>query len=198
MPLPGGGLPGRLSPRCKGRHIEVVTSTSPEDGEAIVISDAGLNAILIDWSFREDDSQTHAKATKLLQRVRSRYTRIPEFLMAERDEASTIPLDVMQMADEFIWTLEDIASFIAGRVLAAIHGYRQLVLGPTISALFKFAGTFEYSWHTPGHSGGTAFLKSPAGRAFYDYFGENLLRSDLSISVAELGSLLGRTGPIGR
>jgi len=178
-------------------HIEVVTSTSPEDGEAIVISDAGLNAILVDWSFGNDDAETHAKAKKLLARIRSRYTRIPVFLMAERDEASTIPLDVMQMADEFIWTLEDTASFIAGRVLAAIHRYRELVLGPMTSALFKFAGTFEYSWHTPGHSGGTAFLKSPPGRAFYDYFGENLLRSDLSISVAELGSLLDHTGPIG-
>ena len=35
------------------------------------------------------------------------------------------------------------------------------------------------------------------GRAFYDYFGENLLRSDLSISVGELGSLLDHSGPIG-
>jgi arginine/lysine/ornithine decarboxylase len=35
------------------------------------------------------------------------------------------------------------------------------------------------------------------GRIFYDYFGENLLRSDLSISVGELGSLLDHTGPIG-
>ncbi len=42
-----------------------------------------------------------------------------------------------------------------------------------------------------------AFLKSPVGRVFYDYFGENLLRSDLSISVGELGSLLDHTGPIG-
>lgn len=186
-----------LVAEMQARHIEVMTATSPEDGEAIVISDAGLNAILIDWTFGADDAQTHAKARKLLERVRSRYPRLPVFLMAERDEASTMPLEVMQMADELIWTLEDTSSFIAGRVLAAILRYRELVLGPMTSALLKFAGTFEYSWHTPGHSGGTAFLKAPAGRAFYDYFGENLLRSDLSISVAELGSLLDHTGPIG-
>jgi arginine/lysine/ornithine decarboxylase len=60
-----------------------------------------------------------------------------------------------------------------------------------------FASVYEYSWHTPGHTGGTAFLKSPVGRAFYQYFGENLLRSDLSISVGELGSLLDHSGPIG-
>ncbi len=186
-----------LVAELQARHIEVVTAISPEDGQAVVVSDAGLNAILIDWTFRDDDGRTHLKAKALLSRVRSRFARIPVFLMAEREEASTIPLDVMQMADEFIWTLEDTASFIAGRVLAAIYRYREHILGPMASALFKFAGLSEYSWHTPGHSGGTAFLKSPAGRAFYDYFGENLLRSDLSISVAELGSLLDHTGPIG-
>jgi len=61
----------------------------------------------------------------------------------------------------------------------------------------KFSQQYEYSWHTPGHTGGTAFLKSPVGRIFFDYFGENLLRSDLSISVGALGSLLDHTGPIG-
>src|SRR5208283_1705780 len=132
----------------QARHIEVVISTSPEDGEAFVISDAGLNTILIDWSFRDDNAETHTKARKLLERVRSRYARIPVFLMAERDEVNTIPLEVTQLADEFIWTLEDTAPFIAGRVLASILRDRELVWGPMTSALFKFAGTFEYSWHT--------------------------------------------------
>ena len=46
----------------------------------------------------------HVKATKLLKFVRSRNEKIPIFLMAERGEASSIPIDVMQMVDEFIWT----------------------------------------------------------------------------------------------
>jgi arginine/lysine/ornithine decarboxylase len=186
-----------LVAELQARHIEVITALAPEDGEAIVTSDAGLNAILIDWSFEKDDPNTKAKVRSLLRRVRSRYARIPVFLMAEREETSTIPLDAMQLCDEFIWTMEDTVSFIGGRVMAAILRYREHILGPMASALFKFAGVSEYSWHTPGHSGGTAFLKSPAGRIFYDYFGENLLRSDLSISVAELGSLLDHSGPIG-
>lgn len=65
------------------------------------------------------------------------------------------------------------------------------------AALAAFAGTYEYSWHTPGHAGGTAFLKSPVGRAFFQFFGEPMFRSDPSISVAELGSLLDHSGPIG-
>ncbi len=71
------------------------------------------------------------------------------------------------------------------------------MLPPLAAALMKFSQEYEYSWHTPGHTGGTAFLKSPVGRIFFDYFGENLLRSDLSVSVGALGSLLDHTGPIG-
>ena len=196
-PTSWGRASRALVTELEARHVEVVTAISQGDGEAVVVSDAGLNAVLLDWTFRDDEEGTHSKAKLLLERIRSLNARIPVFLMAERAEASTIPLDVMKMADEFIWTLEDTTSFIAGRVVAAIQRYRENILGPMTSALFKFAGVSEYSWHTPGHSGGTAFLKSAAGRVFYDYFGENLLRSDLSVSVGELGSLLDHTGPIG-
>ena len=75
--------------------------------------------------------------------------------------------------------------------------YRADLLPPMFKVLAKFAGTYEYSWHTPGHAGGTAFLKHPVGRAFLEFFGEELFRSDLSISVGALGSLLDHSGPIG-
>ena len=54
----------------------------------------------------------------------------------------------------------------------------------------------SYSWHTPGHGGGVGFRKSPVGQLFYEFFGENTLRSDISVSVGKLGSLLDHTGPI--
>ena len=117
--------------------------------------------------------------------------------MAERGEASSIPIEVMEMVDEFVWTLEDTAAFVGGRVAAAVRRYVEVMLPPLAAALMRFSQEYEYSWHTPGHTGGTAFLKSPVGRIFFDYFGENMLRSDLSISVGSLGSLLDHSGPIG-
>jgi lysine decarboxylase len=42
---------------------------------------------------------------------------------------------------------------------------------------------------------GTAYLKSPVGCLFYDFFGGNTLKADVSISVTELGSLLDHSGP---
>ena len=179
------------------RNLEVIQAISAADGMAVVVSDAAIHAVLMDWSLGDDDARTHQRARDLLAYIRGRNERIPIFLMAERKDATALPIEIMQMADEFIWTMEDTASFVSGRVEAATRRYLEQLLPPMAQALGRFARVHEYSWHTPGHTGGTAFLKSPVGRVFYDYFGENLLRSDLSISVGELGSLLDHTGPIG-
>jgi arginine decarboxylase len=177
------------------RSIEVIEATSAQDGRSVITSDSAIHAVLIDWSLSDDED--HSQARDLIHFVRSRNDKIPIFLMAERGEASAIPIDVMQMVDEYIWTLEDTAAFVGGRIAAAIRRYLEVMLPPLARALMKFTQEYEYSWHTPGHTGGTAFLKSPVGRVFFDYFGENMLRSDLSISVGSLGSLLDHTGPIG-
>src|SRR6187397_1661624 len=185
-----------LAEELQGRGMEVVEAASAEDGMSVIVSDSAIHTILMDWTLGED--KAHAKAKGLLKFVRSRNDKIPVFLMAERGEASSIPLDVMEMVDEYIWTLEDTAAFVGGRVVAAIRRYVDVMLPPLAAALMKFSQEYEYSWHTPGHTGGTAFLKSPVGRVFFDYFGENVLRSDISISVGSLGSLLDHTGPIGQ
>ncbi len=119
------------------------------------------------------------------------------FLIAEPSSLGGIPVDTLSMVNEYVWLMDDSPSFIAGRIDASARRYRRDVLPPMFSALAGFSEDYEYSWHTPGHTAGTAFLKSPAGRLFYDFFGEQLFRSDLSISVGELGSLLDHSGPIG-
>ena len=184
-----------LVQELQARSIEVIEAASAEDGTSVVTSDSAIHVVLLDWSLGGDEH--HARARSFLQFVRSRNDKIPIFLMAERGEASAIPIEVMQMVDEFVWTLEDTAAFVGGRVAAAVRRYVEVMLPPLAAALMRFSQEYEYSWHTPGHTGGTAFLKSPVGRIFFDYFGENMLRSDLSISVGALGSLLDHTGPIG-
>ncbi len=176
--------------------MEVVEATSAEDGMSVIVSDSAIHDDPhgLDARRRQGARQGQAACSKF---VRSRNDKIPIFLMAERGEASAIPLDVMEMVNEYIWTLEDTAAFVGGRVVAASRRYLEVMLPPLAAALMQFSQEYEYSWHTPGHTGGTAFLKSPVGRIFFDYFGENLLRSDLSISVGDLGSLLDHTGPIG-
>lgn len=178
------------------RSISVLTSESLSDAKSILSSDPAIQCVLLSWEM--DSSEDHQECIDLLAALRERNTRVPVFLISDRSIASSVPLIVMQYADDFIWLPEDTSRFLSGRIMAAIERYRQAVLPPMFSALLKFARGYEYSWHTPGHAGGTAFLKSTAGREFYEFFGENLLRSDLSISVGELGSLLDHSGPIGQ
>jgi len=194
-PTAEGRAARALVQELQGRSMEVVEAASAEDGHSVIVSDSALHAILMDWTLGGDHD--HGNTTRLLDFVRSRNDKIPIFLMAERGEASSIPTSVMEQVDEFIWTLEDTAAFVGGRVAAASRRYLEVMMPPLAAALMKFSQEYEYSWHTPGHTGGTAFLKSPVGRIFFDYFGENLLRSDLSVSVGALGSLLDHTGPIG-
>ena len=179
----------------KIHNIGAVLAHTAADAADELTADPHLQAIILDWDLQDDSSHTHAKA--LLKTIRARNAQLPVFLLAERNAAAHVPAEVMSEVDGFIWPLEDSMEFISSRILAAIRRYRAQLLPPLFGALTKFASEAEYSWHTPGHTGGSAFLRSPAGRMFYDYFGEKLLRADLSISVAGLGSLLDHTGPIG-
>src|SRR5947207_5097118 len=196
-PTAEGHAARALVQELQGRAIEGVEAASAEDGMSVVVSDSAIHALLLDWTLGSNGEHDHAKARALLEFVRSRNDKVPIFLMAERGAASSIPIDVMEMVDEYVWTLEDTAAFVGGRVVAAANRYLEILLPPLAAAIMKFSQEYEYSWHTPGHTGGTAFLKSPVGRMFFDYFGANLLGSDVSISVGALGSLLDHSGPMG-
>lgn len=177
----------------KGKVIEAL---SADDAMAVVASDATIQSVILDWNLPSDDD--HSDAIAIMKAIRSRSAALPIFLMSDRGNVQEIPVDVIAEANDFIWLLEDTPDFVTGRIVAAAACYRQALLPPIFKALVEFSRVHEYSWHTPGHTGGTAFLKSPAGRAFFNYFGENLFRSDLSVSVDKLGSLLDHSGPIGK
>jgi len=52
---------------------------------------------------------------------------------------------------------------------------------PFAAALARYDREREYSWAAPGHQAGVAFLRSAVGRAFFDFYGENLFRTDVGI-----------------
>lgn len=193
--------PGRailaLKEEMEIRGIEVVAAPGLEDGRSLFLSDAGLHGVLVDWTLGNSPDSPHAAADSLIQWIRSRNSTIPVFLLTDRERATGLSEDLLASVSEMVWLMEDSAPFIGGRIAAAVRAYSHSLLGPMAEALLAFNHVHEYSWHTPGHTGGTAFQKSPAGRLFYDFFGEALFRSDLSISVGELGSLLDHSGPIG-
>jgi len=177
------------------RGIGVIDAVSQREAEAQIATHALLQAVLVDWELV--GAPEHESARRVIAAVRERAAQLPVFLLASSGSLAQVPAGILEQVNDYIWLFEDTPDFVGGRVAAAIDRYRATLLPPMFKALAAFAGTYEYSWHTPGHSGGTAFLKHPAGRAFFEFFGEELFRSDLSISVGELGSLLDHSGAIG-
>jgi len=187
----------KLTRVLEQNSVEVLRASTAFDAEMLIVADPLIQAVLLDWGLDGGVGDLTRPALEVLEALRRRSRTIPVFLFTDRENAAQIPLQALRQINDFIWLFEDTADFITGRILAALRYYRENALPPMFGALARFGDVHEYSWHTPGHTGGTAFLKSPVGRVFFDYFGENLFRSDLSISVGELGSLLDHSGPIG-
>lgn len=196
---PPGRAIQRIMEGLRESGIRVGAVASPEDARAAYSVFPEVDCILINWNVGRDSPERYKATENLIHQIRARNEKIPLFLMSEPTIAPPVALtiSVVREINEYIWVMEDTPAFIIGRIRAAAKRYREHLLPPFFKEMVKFSKDFEYSWHTPGHTGGTAFLKSPAGRAFYQFFGDQIFRSDLSISVGSLGSLLDHSGPVG-
>ena len=128
--------------------------------------------------------------------IRLRNEDIPIFLYGETRTSRHIPNDVLKELHGFIHMFEDTPEFVARNIIREAKHYLDSLAPPFFRALVHYANDGSYSWHCPGHSGGVAFLKSPVGQMFHQFFGENMLRADVCNAVEELGQLLDHTGPV--
>ena len=140
--------------------------------------------------------KTVAKLRAFVTEIRCRNEDIPIFLHGETRTSRHLPNDVLRELHGFIHMFEDTPEFIARYVVREARAYVESLPPPFFRALTQYAADGSYSWHCPGHSGGVAFLKSPVGQMFHQFFGENMLRADVCNAVEELGQLLDHTGPV--
>jgi len=131
-----------------------------------------------------------------VSQVRHRNADIPLFLYGETRTSRHIPNSILKELHGFIHMYEDTPEFVARTIIRESRAYLDRLPPPFFRALTHYAHDGSYSWHCPGHSGGVAFLKSPVGQMFHQFFGENMLRADVCNAVDELGQLLDHTGPI--
>jgi arginine decarboxylase len=148
-----------------------------------------------DFSSGETE-ETIAELRAFVQEIRHRNTDIPIFLYGETRTSRHIPNDVLRELHGFIHMFEDTPEFVARLIVRETRAYLDSLPPPFFRALTHYAADGSYSWHCPGHSGGVAFLKSPVGQMFHQFFGENMLRADVCNAVDELGQLLDHTGPV--
>ena len=133
---------------------------------------------------------------KFIQEIRFKNSEIPIYRYGETRTSQHLPNDVLRELHGFIHMFEDTPEFVARHIIREAKSYLDGLAPPFFRALVDYAHDGSYSWHCPGHSGGVAFLKSPVGRMFHQFFGENMLRADVCNAVDELGQLLDHTGPV--
>src|SRR5688500_964810 len=131
-----------------------------------------------------------------IKEIRFRNSEIPIYLYGETKTSRHIPNDVLRELHGFIHMFEDTPEFVARHIIREARSYLDGLAPPFFKALMDYAQDGSYSRHCPGHSGGVAFLKSPVGQMFHQFFGENMLRADVCNAVDELGQLLDHTGPV--
>jgi arginine decarboxylase len=132
-----------------------------------------------------------------IQEVRRKNADVPIYIHGETKTSRHLPNDVLRELHGFIHMFEDTPEFVAKHIIREAKSYLEGIQPPFFKELLDYAEDGSYSWHCPGHSGGVAFLKSPIGQMFHQFFGENMLRADVCNAVEELGQLLDHDGAIG-
>lgn len=132
-----------------------------------------------------------------VQEVRRKNADVPIYVYGETKTSRHLPNDILRELHGFIHAFEDTPEFVARHIIREAKIYLEGIQPPFFRALLDYAEDGSYSWHCPGHSGGVAFLKSPIGQMYHQFYGENMLRADVCNSVEELGQLLDHDGAIG-
>jgi len=194
------GLGIRVLAKCiEKEDFEVIGVTSYIDLSSFAQQQSRASAFILaidDEEFIEENPKALASLSKFVEEIRYRNEEIPIFLHGETRTSRHIPNLILKELNGFIHMYEDTPEFVAKFIVREAKNYLDSLAPPFFKALTHYAMDGSYSWHCPGHSGGVAFLKSPVGQMFHQFFGENMLRADVCNAVAELGQLLDHTGPV--
>ncbi len=188
-----------LAEAIEKEGMEVLGVTSYGDLTSFAQQQSRASCFILsidDEELANEPEETLAELRAFVSEIRNRNSDIPIFLHGETRTSRHIPNDVLRELHGFIHMFEDTPEFIARNVKREAKAYLDSLAPPFFRALTHYAADGSYSWHCPGHSGGVAFLKSPVGQMFHQFFGENMLRADVCNAVEELGQLLDHTGPV--
>ena len=188
-----------LAKAIEAEGVEVLGVTSYGDLTSFAQQQSRASAFILsidDNEFIEGNQEALENLRKFVDEIRYRNEEIPIFLHGETRTSRHIPNEILRELNGFIHMYEDTPEFVARYILREARTYLDSLAPPFFKALTEYAADGSYSWHCPGHSGGVAFLKSPVGQMFHQFFGENMLRADVCNAVEELGQLLDHTGPV--
>ncbi|MDG6897108.1 ornithine decarboxylase [Actinobacillus delphinicola] len=93
-----------------------------------------------------------------------------------------------------VYHIQDLNNFdinlYSRQIETAAHLYEENILPPFFKMLSEYVDMGNIECDCPGHQGGQYFRKHPAGKYLYDFYGENIFRSDICNADVKLGDLL--------
>ncbi|MDG5973826.1 ornithine decarboxylase [Hydrogenophaga taeniospiralis CCUG 15921] len=191
-----------LAQAIETEGFEVVGVTSYGDMSQFAQQQSRASAFILsiddeEFSHGDDLDPVVLNLRNFIEEVRRKNADVPIYIYGETKTSRHLPNDILRELHGFIHMFEDTPEFVARHIIREAKSYLEGIQPPFFKALLDYAEDGSYSWHCPGHSGGVAFLKSPVGQMFHQFFGENMLRADVCNAVEELGQLLDHNGAIG-
>jgi len=171
-------------------NVDRVNNTA--DALTEIESDASVATVLVEWG----DENNVIDTRKIIARMKDIGLEAPVFVViSDRGDIPVVRSMLTEEITGFILADEDTSDFIARFVNRHFDDYLQSLKTPFFGFLADYTDRSVEVWDCPGHNGGMYFRKSPVGRAFFDYFGENVFRADICNANVELGDLLVHEGP---
>ncbi len=168
----------------QGFHVE--SSHCFKEAASILDENPKIMAFLFDWDHFDLNALTKiAEITNTL----------PIFAFTDHHSVLDINLAELGLNIDFLQYNQGLVAEDTQRIIQAVEVNYDQLLPPFTKALMHYVEEGKYTFCTPGHLGGTAFQTSPTGALFHDFFGANIFKADISISIEELGSLLDHSGP---
>ncbi|WP_025822419.1 lysine decarboxylase [Shewanella marina] len=176
----------KLQGLLEQQGYQVIYPNDSQDLLRLIEMNPRFCGVIFDWDMY---------SMELCKEINNLNEYLPLYTFANHQSTLDISLTDLQLNIHFFeYTLDTVADIVI-KINQATEEYKDIIMPPLTKALMKYATEAKYTFCTPGHMGGTAFNKSPAGSIFYDFYGANTFKSDISISMPELGSLLDHSGP---
>ena len=155
------------------------------DREIVNIEKADLTEICAAILSKEDQ--------KFITKIDDTKFKIPIILLTEKNDTKIDHL--IKLVHKVIDIDEGNIDIHKKQVESIASKYEREIQSPFFRLVKEYVKIGKNQFNCPGHHGGVFFEKHPAGKAFINFYGKNIFRSDLCIADAELGDLLIHEGP---
>ena len=131
---------------------------------------------------------TSGDVGEYLERIQATNFGIPVFVVQTEEE------QVDPKFYDAIYHIQDLNGYdiklYSRQIETAAKLYEEKMLPPFFKILSEYVEMGNIAFDCPGHQGGQYYRKHPAGRFLYDFYGENIFRSDICNADVKLGDLL--------